>query len=49
MRGNQVHVSAARWQHGLQICFATFINKKHKIDNNSTTSKAREKAQIWNP
>ncbi len=25
MRGNQLSVSAARWQHGSQICFATFI------------------------
>ncbi len=23
---NQLPVSAARWQHGSQICFATFIN-----------------------
>ncbi len=25
MRGNQLSVSAMRWQHGSQICFATFI------------------------
>jgi hypothetical protein len=37
MRGNQLPVSAARWQHDLQICFATFIAY------NSTTTKAREK------
>ncbi len=24
-RGNQLPVSAARWQHGSQICFTTFI------------------------
>ncbi len=25
MSGNQLPDSAARWQHGSQICFATFI------------------------
>jgi hypothetical protein len=25
MRGNQLPVSAARWLHGSQICFTTFI------------------------
>jgi hypothetical protein len=24
-RGNQLKVSATGWQHGFQICFATFI------------------------
>ncbi len=42
MRINQLPVYATRWQHGSQICFATFIDK-NKIANNSTTTKAREK------
>jgi hypothetical protein len=28
MRENQLPVSAARWQHGFQICFATFNQQK---------------------
>jgi hypothetical protein len=28
MRGNQLPVSAARWQHGSQARFATFIQQK---------------------
>jgi hypothetical protein len=27
-RGNQLPVSAARWQHGTQIRFATFTDRK---------------------
>ncbi len=41
---NQLPVSVTRWQHGSQICFANFyLVKIHKIVNNSTTTKAREK------
>ena len=40
MRGNQLPVSAARWQHGYQICFANFIGQTAK---NPTTTKAKEK------
>jgi hypothetical protein len=44
MRGIQLPVSAARRQHSSQMCFETFIwRKNHKIDKNSTTTKAREK------
>jgi hypothetical protein len=39
MRGNQLPVSAARWQHWSQIFFAFFAK-------NSTTTKAREKIKI---
>jgi hypothetical protein len=40
----QLPVSVARWQHGSQICFATFyIVENHKIAKNSATTKAREK------
>jgi hypothetical protein len=28
MRENELPVSASRWQHGFQICFATFIKGK---------------------
>ncbi len=44
MRGNQLPVSANRWQHGSQIHFWNlyFLNN-HKIAKNSTTTKAREK------
>jgi len=28
MRGNQLPVSDARWQHGSQICFSTFVESK---------------------
>jgi hypothetical protein len=44
IRINQVPVSATRWQHGSQTCFATFIIMKNdKINNNSKTPEAREK------
>jgi hypothetical protein len=45
MRGNQVPVSATRWQHGSQICFTTFylLKSNKKNAENSTTTKAREK------
>jgi hypothetical protein len=43
IRINQVPVSVARWQHGSQTCFATYLLKIQKIVNNSTTTKAREK------
>jgi hypothetical protein len=44
MRGNQLPVSATRWQHGVQIFFATFIySNGHKIGKNSTTPEARGK------
>ncbi len=39
----QMPVSAARWQHGSQICFATFLAKNHQIAKNSTITKAMEK------
>jgi hypothetical protein len=32
-----------RWQHGSQLCFATFFCENHKIAKNSTTTKAKEK------
>jgi hypothetical protein len=48
MRGNQLAVSAARWQHGSQICLATFyLEKNHKIAKNSTTIKAGEKTSTY--
>jgi len=48
LRGNQLPVSDARWQHGSQLCFCNFYKvKNHKIAKNSTTIKAK-KAQIWN-
>jgi hypothetical protein len=28
MRGNQLTVSVARWQHGSKICFATLFSEK---------------------
>ncbi len=37
MRRNQLPVSAARWQHGFQISFATFCKKsqiRYKLNNN---------------
>jgi hypothetical protein len=37
-----VPVSAARWQHGSQIC-NFYLVKNPKIAENSTTTKAREK------
>jgi hypothetical protein len=40
MRGNQLPVSAARWQHGFWICLAM---KNYKIANDSATTKAGEK------
>ncbi len=41
--GNQLPVSAARWQHGSQVCSANFyLVKTHKITKDSTTTKARE-------
>jgi hypothetical protein len=53
VRGNQLLVSAARWQHGSQICFGTFIKWKItklqktqlplKLEKNSRTAKAIEK------
>jgi hypothetical protein len=44
LRRNQLPVSAAMWQYGCQICFATFILLKNlKIAKNTTTTKAREK------
>ncbi len=44
MRGNQLPVSAAGWQHGSQICYATFYRvKNHKIAKNSIAAKVREK------
>ncbi len=42
---NQLPVSATRWQQGSKICFATFIQWKITT---STTTKVREKKQIWN-
>ncbi len=43
MRGNQLPVSATRWQHGYQIYFETYLLKIHKIDfKNSTINKARK-------
>jgi hypothetical protein len=52
MRGNQLPVSATKWQHGSQICFATFIlqNITKILKKNSTATKNREKIiNIWNP
>ena len=44
MRENQLPVSATVWQHGTQICFATFVLRNiTKLAKNSTTTKAREK------
>jgi hypothetical protein len=44
MSGNQLPVSAARWQNDSQICFASyFFVKNHKTDKNSTINKARDK------
>ncbi len=44
MRGNQLPTSAIRWQHGSQICFATFIYRKiKKIVKNLTATYACEK------
>ncbi len=44
MRANQLPSSATRWQHGSQICFGIFcLVKNHKIDNNSTTTTAKDK------
>jgi hypothetical protein len=45
MRGIQLPVSAARWQHGSPHMFCNFyFGKNHKITKkNSTTNKAREK------
>jgi hypothetical protein len=40
---NQLPLSVTRWQHGSHICFVTLLVKNHKIANNSTTTKAREK------
>jgi hypothetical protein len=43
MRGNQLPVSATRWQHWFQICFAIFLLKDYKIAKNSITAKTRDK------
>jgi hypothetical protein len=44
IRINQLPVFAAKWQHGTQTCFATFIRQKnHEVANNKTNSEAREK------
>jgi hypothetical protein len=43
MRGNQLPVSAARWQHWPHICIDFYFVKHHKIVNNSATNNAREK------
>jgi hypothetical protein len=44
MRGNQLPVSAARWEHWSGIWSAAFIlMKNHKIANNSTTAEAGKK------
>jgi hypothetical protein len=44
MRMLQLPVSDRKWQHGAQICFATFIwRKTTKFANNSRATKAREK------
>jgi hypothetical protein len=41
MRENQLPVSAARWQRGFQICFATFNQQKiTKLLKKATTTKA---------
>ncbi len=43
-RGNQLPVSAARWQHWFPDVFCNFyLVQNHKIANNSATSEAREK------
>jgi hypothetical protein len=43
MRGSQLPLSAAWWQHGSQICFANFyLVKNHKFaKKNSTNTKSR--------
>jgi len=44
MRGYQLPAPVARWKHGSQICLCNFyLVKNHKIAQNSTTTKAREK------
>jgi hypothetical protein len=43
MRVTQLPVSAARWQHGSQIWFATFFAKNQKIAKNSAATRAKEK------
>jgi hypothetical protein len=43
MRGNQLPVSAARWQLGSLIVYAIVFSENHKIAKNSTANKGREK------
>jgi hypothetical protein len=43
MRGNQLPVSANRWQHGSSVMFCNFnLVKNHTIPKNSTTARSRE-------
>jgi len=44
---NQLPVSATRWQHGSQFCFASYLVKIHKGANNSTSTEAREKISTY--
>jgi hypothetical protein len=43
MRGNQLPVSVARWQHGSQMFCNFYFMKNNKIAKNSMTNRARKK------
>jgi hypothetical protein len=44
MRGNQLPVSAARWQHGSQIFLQLLFSEKlQNCQKKSTTAEAKEK------
>jgi hypothetical protein len=46
MRGNQLQVSATKWQQGRlpDLIRKFYLVKNHKIAKNSTTTKARQKS-----